>query len=224
MTLIRAIISAVREGINKIQRFDAAGRKNETFLNREYLQHYGFTSRPLSGAEGIVLLQKNAIYMIATDDRRYRISLQDGEVAIYTDEGDFVHFRRNMEIRVNTGNKLIIDAASKVDINAPDVTINCTNATINSTATTINTDTASVNAAASADITSPDVSINSASSMKTISPVVQLGQSAGHKALMNEDLLTLYNSHTHPESGGGTTGVPNQQAGSGHKTSNVKAT
>lgn len=48
---------------------------------------------------------------------------------------------------------------------------------------------------------------------------VKLGGTSGLKALATEDLLTLYNTHTHPETGG-TTGVPNQQA-SAEKTVNT---
>lgn len=42
--------------------------------------------------------------------------------------------------------------------------------------------------------------------------------------LVNFLFITLYNSHTHPESGGGTTSPPNQQADATYTTINTEAT
>jgi len=103
MNFIRSIISSVVEGV--IKRISGAGRIGETFTNREYFQHYGFTSRPLSGAEGIFIVQGNNVIAIASDDRRYRFAIEDGELALYTDEdkdsfGHRIHFKRNREIEI----------------------------------------------------------------------------------------------------------------------------
>ncbi len=51
--MIRGIIQSVFEGV--IKRFTASGRADETITDREYFQHYGFTSRPLAGAEAIII-------------------------------------------------------------------------------------------------------------------------------------------------------------------------
>jgi phage baseplate assembly protein V len=117
ISLVRTLLSQVVEGA--IKRFSGSGRPGELFSSREYLQHYGFTSRPKAGAEGLVLVDGNTIYLIASDDRRYRISLQDGEVALYSDEGDFIHFKRNKLLHVSTGRKLQADAAAEAEITAP---------------------------------------------------------------------------------------------------------
>ena len=111
--MIRSIITSVAEGA--IKRFSGTGRANETFTDREYFQHYGFTSRPLSGAEAVVLKKGNNIIVVASDDRRYRLALEEGEVGLYTDEGDSIHLKRGNEIHVTT-EKLIIKAGTKVDI------------------------------------------------------------------------------------------------------------
>ncbi len=180
MKLIRTIISEVVEGV--IKRFSGSGRPEETFEDREYLQHYGFTSRPLADAEGVVLMQGNQIFLIASDDRRYRIAIEDGEVALYTDEGDKIHLKRNKEILVSSGKKITINA--------------------------------------------PEVIVNADTSAKVISPVVELGQAAGHLKLMNENLEILFNTHTHSgvSSGSSNSGMPNQLSGSAHKTANLKST
>jgi len=120
--MIRGIIQAVFEGV--IKRFSASGRQGEQFDNREYMQHYGFTSRPLSGAEAIIIKDGNHIVMIASDDRRYRIALENGEVCLYTDEGDFIHFKRNKLLHISTGNKLLVDATNDIEINTKTAVVN----------------------------------------------------------------------------------------------------
>lgn len=196
MKMIRTIITSIVEGV--IKRFTGSGRSGESFTNREYMQHYGFTSRPLSGAEGILFKEDNRIYLVASDDRRYRIAVENGEVCLYTDEGDFIHFKRGNLLHINTGDKLLIDATNEVEVNAPEVT---------------------VNASVKATVTTPLLEINSATSIKGISPIVQLGLSEGLKKIVTEAFITLYNTHTH---NGGD--VPDQQAGDAHKTVNVTAT
>jgi phage gp45-like len=114
--MIRAIITAMAEGV--IKRFSAKGRPGETFTNREYLQHYGFSSAPLAGAEAILIKSGNHIVMIASDDRRYRIAVAGGEVAIYTDEGDCIHLKRGRLVEIVT-ETLVVKAATKVRFETP---------------------------------------------------------------------------------------------------------
>lgn len=121
--MIRSILGAVVEGV--IKRFSGAGRPDETIENREYFQHYGYTSRPLAGAEGILIQEGNHIVMVASDDRRYRIGIEAGEVCIYTDELDHIRFKRNKEIFIKSGNKLtaeiendIVATTKRIDVHA----------------------------------------------------------------------------------------------------------
>ncbi|MDF5830376.1 phage baseplate assembly protein [Pseudomonas aeruginosa] len=63
----------------------------------ELVQHYGFTSAPLPGAEMIVLPiggRTNHSVVVAIEDGRYRVQVVDGEVCLYTDEGDYIHRAR----------------------------------------------------------------------------------------------------------------------------------
>jgi len=127
--MIRGIIQMVIEGA--IKRFTASGRSGETIADREYFQHYGFTSRPLAGAEAIVIREGNHLVMIASDDRRYRISLEAGEVAIYTDEGDKVHLKRGRKIEIVGGNEVTlttkeakVTASTACEVTSPAVTVN----------------------------------------------------------------------------------------------------
>jgi phage gp45-like len=110
MKLVRSIVTSVTEGV--IKRFGGTGRPRESFADREYFQHYGFTSRPKQGAEAVVLLQGNQIIVIGSDDRRYRIPVEDGEVALYTDEGDSIHFKRGRKIMVKAGSLVDLDGGT----------------------------------------------------------------------------------------------------------------
>jgi len=114
--MIRGIITAVLEGM--IKRISASGRTGETFTNREYFQHYGFTSRPHPGAETIFIQEGNHIIAVASDDRRYRLAIEEGEAALYSDEGDHVLLKRGRVIEVET-EMLLIKASTKVRFETP---------------------------------------------------------------------------------------------------------
>ena len=133
--MIRGIIQSVVEGV--IKRFSAAGRADETITNREYFQHYGFTSRPLAGAEAILIQEDNHIVMIASDDRRYRLGIEAGEVCLYTDEGDHIRMKRNKEIYVKSGNKLTAEVDNEVAITTKTAVINAVDATVNASASAL---------------------------------------------------------------------------------------
>ena len=131
--MIRGIIQSMVEGV--IKRFTASGRSDETITDREYMQHYGFTSSPLPGAEGIIIKEGNHFMMIASDDRRYRIQMANGEVCIYTDEGDNIHFLRGKKIAITSGAEVNvtapvvnITAATSVSANSPSVILGDSNA------------------------------------------------------------------------------------------------
>lgn len=66
------------------------------FDHVERFQNYGFTSSPLPGAEIVTARMGADVVIIATEDRRYRLTtLRPGEVALYTDEGDYVLLSRD---------------------------------------------------------------------------------------------------------------------------------
>jgi len=120
--MIRGIIQSVKEGV--VKRFSATGRSGESFTSREYMQHYGFSSRPLSGAEAVLIRDGNHIVMIASEDRRYRVGLEGGEVCLYTDEGDQIRLKRDKEIYIKSGNKLSAEVENDVNITSKTATVN----------------------------------------------------------------------------------------------------
>ncbi len=88
----------------------------------EHFEPYGFTSNPLPGAEVLTMFlsgdRSHAVVVVAAD-RRYRIKeLKPGEVAIYTDEGDKVHFKRGRVIDIET-DTLNIKATTAVNFDTP---------------------------------------------------------------------------------------------------------
>jgi phage baseplate assembly protein V len=113
----------------KLSRLDATvalpqaqveGLAGET-VAAELMQHYGFASAPIAGAEVVLLPiggNSGHTIIIATVDGRYRVSLKPGEVAIHTDEGDHVHMQRGRIIEVVT-ETLLVKAGTKVRFETP---------------------------------------------------------------------------------------------------------
>ena len=91
----------------------------------EHFEPYGLTSNPLPGAEVLTMFlggdRSHAVVLVAAD-RRYRIQeLEPGEVVIYTDEGDRIHFKRGRIIDIETGT-LNIRASVSVNFETPTIT------------------------------------------------------------------------------------------------------
>ncbi|MGD9642768.1 MAG: phage baseplate assembly protein [Elusimicrobiales bacterium] len=105
--MIRAILSEAWEGA--VKRFNAATGRG-ALQDREMFQHYGLTSLPPDGAELIVLRDGNIFISVAEDDRRYRLQVAKGEVALYSDEGDAVHLKRGRVVEITAGTKLTLNA------------------------------------------------------------------------------------------------------------------
>ncbi len=105
-TLInRAVLQAVNDA-GGLQELQVQALADEVLDRIERFQQYGLTSVPLPGAECVLLSvggsRSNAV-IIAVDDRRYRLQgLEGGEVALYSDEGDFIHFKRGNILAVKT--------------------------------------------------------------------------------------------------------------------------
>lgn len=121
LTVARAVVSLV-DDVQKMQALQLQLLKREIRENVERFQNYGFTGKPHPGAEAVVVFvggNRDHGLCIAVDDRRYRLKgLQDGEVAIYTDEGDTIHLKRGNVIEVTTGT-FRVNAAEKCEFNTP---------------------------------------------------------------------------------------------------------
>lgn len=93
MMVGRAILSAVDDS-KTLQSLQIELTADEAQDGVEHFQAYGFAAHPKPGAEAIALavggLRSHAL-VIGVADRRYRMkAMQEGEVAIYDDQGQFV--------------------------------------------------------------------------------------------------------------------------------------
>lgn len=121
----RCVLRLASDGL-KMQEVQVGVLADETIDGMERVQNYGLTSVPLPGAEGIaVFLGADRAHgvVIAMDDRRYRLKgLKGGEVALYTDEGDSLIFKRGRIAELNT-NIFRVNAAERTEFNTPAFTM-----------------------------------------------------------------------------------------------------
>lgn len=105
----RAVVLLVNDN-TKLQGLQVSLLADEVREDVERFQEYGFTSHPHPGAEAVaacVAGSRDHVLVIAVDDRRYRLTgLAEGEVAIYTDEGDKIVIKRGGIIEVTAATKL----------------------------------------------------------------------------------------------------------------------
>jgi phage gp45-like len=108
--------------------------KDELRDGIEHMQNYGFTSHPKGGDVAVAFVGGNREQgiVLVVDDRRYRIPLLAGEVAIYDDQGNKVELLRDM-VKVTAITKVLVEAPNIQIIGNLDVQGNIT-----STGTIIN--------------------------------------------------------------------------------------
>lgn len=114
LMISRAVVQLVNDG-TRLQGLQVALLADELRGDVERFQNYGFTAHPHPGAEAVaasVAGNRDHLLVLAVDDRRYRlVGLEQGEVAIYTDEGDKIVLKRGGTVQVT--------AATKVELVAP---------------------------------------------------------------------------------------------------------
>ncbi len=138
LMVARGVVKLVYDDL-KAQGIQVSLLNGEVKDKVERFQEYGFTSVPHEGSEAIMVSiggNRDHGIIIACEDRRYRLKgLQAGEVALYTDEGDYIKLARNN----------IIDVVTK--------TLNITAETL----VNIDTDTMNITATTAVNIDSPDI-------------------------------------------------------------------
>lgn len=164
----------------------------------ELFQQYGFRSNPLPGTEGVVVFVGGASghpIVVATEKRgTCPVTLESGEVGVYSDEGDYVVFRRGNRLEIYTKDRLQIDAEGATEHNTPAYTLNC--------------ETAEFTAANSVTVNAPQVTVNAGSFVNLASPIIAMGLGTKQPLVLGEAMASLFNGHTH---GGGPT--PDQTMG-----------
>jgi phage baseplate assembly protein V len=101
----RAVVRLV-DSSRRVQVLQAGLLAGETRDNLECFEHYGFTSNPLPGMEAAVMFiggDRSSGVVVAVGDRQFRLrGLEPGEVALYTDEGDSLVFKRGRTVELST--------------------------------------------------------------------------------------------------------------------------
>lgn len=124
--LARAVVTGLNTA-KKCQMLQVELMPGEPKENVEHLEPYGFTSAPLIGAEGFALFpdgDRSHGVILMVSDRRYRITgLKSGEVAIYTDEGDSLIFKRDNTAELNT-HIFNVNAADSMNVKTKNFNIN----------------------------------------------------------------------------------------------------
>ena len=107
----RGVLRSVNDS-NGRQQLQVELLKGELRDGVEHMQNYGFTSHPTGGDVAVAFIGGNREQgiVLVVDDRRYRISLEPGEVAIYDDQGNKIELLRDM---------IKVTAVAKVQIDAP---------------------------------------------------------------------------------------------------------
>lgn len=104
----RGVVSLVKDSL-KMQGLQVTLLSGEV-RDLERFQNYGFTSAPHDGAEVAAVFvdgNRNHGLAICVDDRRYRLAgLKNGEVAVYTDEGDKIVLKRGGVIEMTASQKV----------------------------------------------------------------------------------------------------------------------
>lgn len=122
MMVSRGVLRGVNDTAAR-QQLQVELLKGELRDGVERMQSYGLTSHPLGGDVVAVFLGGNREkgIVLAVDDRRYRLSLEPGEVALYDDLGNKIELLRDM-VKVTAVTKLQVEAPEGVlDINTLDI-------------------------------------------------------------------------------------------------------
>lgn len=135
MAVSRAVVRLVKDDESR-QRLQVEILKGELRDGVERAQNYGFTSHPLAGCDAVIVCgggSREQAIAVVVDDRRYRIKLEAGEVAMYDDLGNAVKLLRD---------KVHVVGMQEVHIEAPTVRVAASTVIIDADSTTINSDLA----------------------------------------------------------------------------------
>lgn len=121
--LARGVVSLVNAA-GKMQGMQVKLLAGEVKDGMEHFEPYGFTSNPQAGAEVLAAFfggDRSHGVIICAGDRRFRLqNTAPGEVALYTDEGDKLHFKRGRVIEIETLT-LKVKAQTAVEFDTPEI-------------------------------------------------------------------------------------------------------
>lgn len=105
----------------------------------EHFEPYGFTSRVKAGAEilaGFLHGDRSHGVVIVTADRRYRLHVNEGEVAVFDDLGQKVHLKRDgieiatpKDLRATVGGNVTETVTGNVTLRCAKLEVDCPDST-----------------------------------------------------------------------------------------------
>lgn len=121
LSAARAVLRLVDDTV-PLQAVQAEVLSGEVRDRVERLQNYGFSSVPLAGCRALVIFpggDRSSGVAVATDDIRYRKKgLQAGEVAVYSDSGDYILLKQGGGIEITTDKAVTINAPEGIAVNS----------------------------------------------------------------------------------------------------------
>ncbi|MFC0710760.1 phage baseplate assembly protein V [Azorhizophilus paspali] len=116
MAFARGVLRAVNDSGAR-QTLQVEMLRGELRDGVERMQNYGFAAHPHTGADAAISFvagNREQGIVLVVDDRRYRLNLQQGEVAMHDDLGNKIQLLRD---------RVQITAVQALEIVAPDVSI-----------------------------------------------------------------------------------------------------
>lgn len=119
--LARGTLTALNRA-RKMQRIQAKLLGGESKQSMEFFEQYGITSAPHDGAELLAAFMdgdRSHGVVICVADRRYRLLVEQGEVAIYDDQEQCVHLTRTGIVIEGKGFPIALKSTEKVLVDSP---------------------------------------------------------------------------------------------------------
>ncbi|OGC76298.1 hypothetical protein A2619_05785 [candidate division WWE3 bacterium RIFOXYD1_FULL_39_9] len=216
MLIGRAIVSYI-DNSKSTQLLQLRLLADEISSNVERFEEYGFTTYPLVNSEALASFvngNRNHGIILCVHDRRYRpTDLASGEVAIYTHED---LSSPNHRIHLKSGNEIETKCQDKVDIIGGNKT-----ETITGNKQVTITGNQGKNAANDTETITTSKQIVAAVIILNAPSVTLGGASGTGKTLATSDIVSIFNNHTHNETGS-VTNAPNTTLAAANMTANVK--
>ena len=128
----RAVLTVV-DADRMTQSIQVEALQDEVIDEFEHMEPYGFTSHPHPGAEAIIAalggMREHSVAVVV-GDKRYRLTgLDEGEVAIYTDENNSggahrIVMKRGREIEMRCGSSSIVMTPTNIRLSANRIDLN----------------------------------------------------------------------------------------------------
>lgn len=112
MLVQRSVLTRVKyDGKKRLLQVKVPG--GNELADIEHLEQFGFTSHAPAGAECLVLaFGGNGSHSVGLQvgDRRYRMEIEEGDVAIYNQNADYLHLKNDGTATLKSSTKVIVDS------------------------------------------------------------------------------------------------------------------